>query len=79
MAIAKKGRGTSSIVFSQVAEARKFKQRKVSSEDSQFQFNHQPPPQMNNNTGMKMNFQNERKNTHLEEVKEDGMINSFVN
>ena len=33
---------------------------------------------MNNNTGMKMNFQNERKNTHLEEVKEDGMINSFV-
>ena len=34
---------------------------------------------MNNNTGMKMNIQNERKNTHLEEVKEDGMINSFVN
>ena len=26
-----------------------------------------------------MNFQNDRKNTHLEEVKEDGMINSFVN
>ena len=25
-----------------------------------------------------MNIQNERKNTHLEEVKEDGMINSFV-
>ena len=33
---------------------------------------------MNANTGMKMNIQNERKNTHLEEVKEDGMINSFI-
>ena len=34
---------------------------------------------MNNNTGMRMNVQNPRKNTHLEEFKEDGMINSFVN
>ena len=33
---------------------------------------------MNGNTGMKMNIQNPRKNTHLEEVKEDGMINSFI-
>jgi len=79
--IGKKGRGASSIVFSQV-EARqqqRDKRRKVSGEDSaQFLFNNQQPPQMRNNTGMKMNVQNERKNTLLEEVKENHMINSFV-
>lgn len=68
--IAKKGRGSSSIIFSQVGEARRDKRRKISS-DNQSQMRFEQYQFTTQNNGMKMNIQNPRKNSFLEEMDDE--------